>query len=291
MWGDTDTNAAASDPKFIDANNASYTLRNYNIQFGSAAIGMAYAGGDVGVFAYIDPAPSAYLAQDTFTRSVTGGWGSANVGGAWTVVTTASNYDVNGTKGTILLSAANVLRRAILASLSVRDVTAQYDLSLDKLPTGNYVDNMFTLRNQGTTDLDAYGVNCRINTTGVVQLLYVRRVNDVQTLIAGPFTVAGVTYTAGMVLNIKAEATGANPTTVRARCWASGSEPATWLIDNNTDSTGPQGAGGIGFRSIAGSGATNAPYLFSFDNLLVSALSPAFLLPSSKTRRLILVLG
>ena len=36
------------------------------------------------------------LAQDAFGRNVTNGWGTADVGGAWSTVSTASNFVVNG---------------------------------------------------------------------------------------------------------------------------------------------------------------------------------------------------
>ncbi|MGO4122736.1 PKD domain-containing protein, partial [Arthrobacter sp. YAF16] len=47
------------------------------------------------------PPAGSVLAQDTFTRTVTGGLGTAETGGPWTLSGTASNFAVNGSAATI----------------------------------------------------------------------------------------------------------------------------------------------------------------------------------------------
>lgn len=48
IWGDTNSNAAASDPKFVDADNATATLRDYRLNTGSAAHLAGHDASDVG---------------------------------------------------------------------------------------------------------------------------------------------------------------------------------------------------------------------------------------------------
>ena len=49
------------------------------------------------------PAAPRVLAADSFTRSVTGGWGTADTGGAWTASGGASSASVAGGTGLLRL--------------------------------------------------------------------------------------------------------------------------------------------------------------------------------------------
>ena len=82
------------------------------------------------------PAAADVVAQDLFARTVSGGWGSAVVGGVWTSNTTPSNFSVSGAAGRIVLPTRGRHAPATLASVAVADVDATVDLSLDKAPTG-----------------------------------------------------------------------------------------------------------------------------------------------------------
>ena len=53
------------------------------------------------------PPAGGVLAQDTFTRTVSGGLGTAETGGPWTLSGTASNFAVNGSAATIASPAAS----------------------------------------------------------------------------------------------------------------------------------------------------------------------------------------
>ena len=56
--------------------------------------------------------PTTVLAADAFGRTTTGGWGSADTGGAWTPVSGASSFSVAPGGGRIVLGAAGQTRVA-----------------------------------------------------------------------------------------------------------------------------------------------------------------------------------
>lgn len=61
--------------------------------------------------------PNTGYALDTFTRTVSNGMGSADIGGAYTITATAAEYAVNGTKGVITPAVASIATSATLASI------------------------------------------------------------------------------------------------------------------------------------------------------------------------------
>src|SRR4051812_22497764 len=61
-------------------------------------------------------------ARDDFLRTLNGGWGTADVGGAWALAGTPANFSVAGGVGSIALPIAGANRAASLA-LSLQDVS------------------------------------------------------------------------------------------------------------------------------------------------------------------------
>ena len=83
-----------------------------------------------------------------------------------------------------------------------------------------------------------------------------------------PQTVSGLTVAAGDKLNVKVQATGTSPTTLRAKVWKVGTaEPAAWGASTTDTTAALQGAGSIGFEAYLSGSATNAPQVASFDDL------------------------
>ena len=83
-----------------------------------------------------DSAPGTVLARDQYSRTVTDAWGSATVGGPWSVVSPYADYDVGAGTGTIVVPAAGVTRTATLSSFAQRDVDTTIRLATDKVATG-----------------------------------------------------------------------------------------------------------------------------------------------------------
>lgn len=62
------------------------------------------------------------IVSDTFTRSVTGGWGSADTAGSYTLDGGSAVFSVDGAAGSIALPKAGANRGAILGGPSARDL-------------------------------------------------------------------------------------------------------------------------------------------------------------------------
>ena len=139
------------------------------------------------------PPPTTTVAEDLFARTVSGGWGSAVVGGVWTSNTTPSNFSVNGSAGRIVLPTAGATRSATLASVAVANVDATVDLSLDKAPTGGGVVVALVARKVGSSE---YRLRAYLRPAAILQLL--RVVNGTETVISTVnMAIPGGAYTPG----------------------------------------------------------------------------------------------
>src|SRR5690606_7159070 len=131
-WGDGSAAGSGVSATHTYAAAGTYTI-TLTVTDDDGATGSTTRSGTVGT-----PPGNSPFVQDAFGRTVSSGWGSADVGGAWTVSGTASNYSVSGGEGRISLTAGGG-RTASLSSVSQSsaDVTAR--LSLDKAMTGGGV--------------------------------------------------------------------------------------------------------------------------------------------------------
>ena len=69
-----------------------------------------------------------------------------------------------------------------------------------------------------------------------------------------------VTYVPGAKLNVRFEAVGTNPTTLRMKAWpAANTEPTAWQLTATDNTSALQTAGSVGIRSYLSGSATNAP--------------------------------
>ena len=207
----------------------------------------------------------ATLANDTFTRTASSSWGSANTGGAWTLTGTATNFAVNGSAGTIS-TAKGITRKAFLTAVSSDNADVTVSFSIPVVPAGGSA--TIYLIGRGTAT-DWHGVKATISTAGVMQLIAVRSVAGTETVLGSTATVPG-TFTAGAVWKIRVQVSGTGTTTINGRLWT-GTEPGTWAV-SQTDTVGPQVAGGIGITTYAGSAVTNGPFVYSIDDLTAVTL-------------------
>ncbi len=213
-------------------------------------------------------APTTY-ATDVFERVVTGGLGSADTGGAWSLNGKATSFSVGGGAGRITAPTAGITSYAYLTAVSSVQTDALVDVSLDKAQTGGgtYV-SVVGRRVDATND---YRVKLRYTVDGKVSASAVKTVAGVETTV-GAVTVPGVSYAAGAVLRVRVQVTGTNATTVRARVWpVAAAEPTTWAVSVTDATTALQVPGGLGLAAYLSGSATNAPMTASFDNLVVGA--------------------
>jgi FOG: PKD repeat len=202
-------------------------------------------------------------ASDAFGRTVSNGWGNADVGGAWTRVGTASNFSVTNGTGNILMAKAGSGPSTYLNSVSSTNTDVQVGFTTDKAPTGTGIYVSVTGRHTASGD---YRATVRLNGTQV-QLQLVRVDQNGQANLTPLQTISGLTYTPGMVLQVRVDVTGTSPTTVQAQVWAAGTtEPAAWQVTATDSSAALQTAGSVGLMSYLAGSATNAPVTTMFDN-------------------------
>src|SRR5947209_20485893 len=74
-----------------------------------------------GVLSTARAGTNTVIASDSFNRTVSNGWGIADLGGSWTVLDTLANWSVTPGVGSTNV-AANSQERGVLGSVAVQDV-------------------------------------------------------------------------------------------------------------------------------------------------------------------------
>jgi hypothetical protein len=212
-------------------------------------------------------------AQDTFTRTVADGWGSANTGGAYALnpSTTAANFDVNSGMGSIVVPEAITQRIATLNGVSVLNADIKVKWRVGALPVGGSLYTAIYLRHQAEGQ---YRASLRIAPTGTLAVTaqHYLASTGATTDVTAYQTLSDLTYTAGQWLWARTQIEGTYPTTIRIKVWADGrNEPASWqYIASDSAATVLQDAGVLGLSARVGGGVTNVPFTFGFDDLHVT---------------------
>jgi len=200
--------------------------------------------------------------SDTFSRTVGSGWGSAELGGPWTV--DSANFSVASGVGRMSSTPGAVRTASVNVTQASTEVNAK--LSFDKTLTGGgvYVATIGR-RINATND---YRLKLRAQPGGAVTAQLIRTVAGAETAIQTVATVPGLTWVQGDVLRVRLQVTGTSPTTLRAKVWKDpASEPATWLLQANDSTAALQAPGGVGLWTYLSSSATTSPLIISVDDL------------------------
>ncbi|MGX6605670.1 hypothetical protein ACWKSP_26580 [Micromonosporaceae bacterium Da 78-11] len=217
---------------------------------------------DVGTPVRLSVRTNPTYLTDTFTRTVSGGWGTSDNGLPW--VLSSAIYSVTGGVAKTALSSAGTIGGNRVA-VSHRDVQVTFDAALATASTGAS---------------NAIGPQLRTNAANTAYLWPMLEFGvggivywTIRVVVSGTFTViaqaavAGLTYTSGTLLRARVELIGSR---LRCRAWlASGAETSVWTID--TEVTNPLVLGSgyfLGMRAQVTAGNTNTmPNPFSIDNL------------------------
>jgi hypothetical protein len=205
-----------------------------------------------------------YIA-DSFNRSVTSGWGSADTGQAWSVGSLSSNFSVAPGTGRHAVSVRGVARFSLMESPSA-DVDMRVGYSIDQAGVG---DSLYVHLAARYLDSDNfYYVRVQAASTGAVVLTLRSRVGGTETVLATGDT--GLTHTVGTVYTARFRVMGH---TLAAKVWPAGTpEPAAWPVVATT--SGLSDTGSVGLRTVVGSSTTNTlPVTFSFRDFAVFAAS------------------
>lgn len=205
---------------------------------------------------------STTLVSDSFSRSVSSGWGIAEVGGAWAVNST-SKLSVQGGVGRVSANSGSTLT-ANLNAIDATSVDARMTVTLDRIPNQT-LHLTFSPRQVGSS---GYGLRARVLPTGSVSLDLLRD----GTALASQ-TLPNGTVTANVPTHLRVQADGTSPTQLRGRAWRDGTpEPVAWQV-TASDSTGVlQQSGALRLTTYLSSSATNGPVIVSYDNLVINRI-------------------
>lgn len=207
------------------------------------------------------------VASDAFTRSVSSGWGTADLGGAYSLKGTANGFAVNGASGTMTPVAGGSTGQLIarLTSVSADNIDETVRFTMDKVPSGSNGFVYLLARSNGSNT--EYRGRITITPAGAISLQALKLVAGVESSLGTAATQPGVTFSAGSYLDAHMELNGSNPTTILMRVWPDGTtEPITWTYSVTDSDAALQTTGGVGLISRA---ATNVPVVYSYDDFTV----------------------
>jgi PKD repeat protein len=204
-------------------------------------------------------AATAEFARDAFGRTVgAGGWGNADLGGAWTSVqTVGTRLSVTPGAGVMDLPAAGNNTGAFLGGVSQTSADIRTSIVVPVAPVGTAgTDAYVSGRRVGPGE--EYRVRVRFYTNGTVGLLLSRLSGGTESFPGAEVIVPGLTYTPNTTLNVRVQASGTGTTTVRAMVWTGATEPAAWQITRTDTTAALQVAGAVGLGAYRPTSNTTA---------------------------------
>ena len=216
--------------------------------------------------------PPAAYAQDAFERTLASGWGSADVGGAWTTSSASSSFSVGGGVGQIHMAGGRG-PSIYLNSVSSTTTEVSVNVGIDKVATGGGVTASVIGRSTSSGD---YRAQLKFLSNGSVTASLVRMTSaGTASTLAAESVVSGLTYAVGDSLTARLQVSGVSPTTLNLKVWKTGtSEPSAWIKTATDATAGFQAVGRIGLFSYLSGSATNPPTATLWDNLWVGAPRP-----------------
>ena len=215
-----------------------------------------------------EPEPVVNFAADLFDRVVTGGWGSATLGGAWTVsggAAAAAPFSVADGAGKVSLN-AGAGRTVGLNSVSSDNTDLTFDYSISRHTDGSsstFLD-VFTRSISAT---DNYHARLVVGANGQVRVDLARLVGNSKTTL-GATNIAGLVVAPGEKINVRLQTFGTGTTTLRAKVWrASEVEPAGWSIERTDNSSALQNAGSLGMYFYVSASAGPGAQVYTVDNI------------------------
>lgn len=214
-------------------------------------------------------------AADGFTRAVANGWGSADLGGAWSRVGPPQSFSVNGAAGLFTLASNGATAAARLTAVSNLDVDVQASTSFDVAQTGS--GSWVNLIARSTSPTQEYRGRVRFSGSSVYAAVH-RVAGGSPVVLVPEVVVPGITSTPGTVYRVRFSVSGTAPTTLRLKVWANGTpEPVGWNVQATDSTPVLQGPGAVGLHAYA-QGAVAYPMTFAFDDV---AVRPANFVPTA----------
>jgi PKD repeat protein len=214
-----------------------------------------------------DGSGAASTIEDLFERTAGTGWGEAENGGGWTEEGEPGSFLVSDGRGMIQLAAPGQGAATFLDSMSSSSVDLRTAVGVDKRPVGGSL--YLRLITRQTERAGAYRTFLQFSPAGEVRLSLDRVKDDgTEVEIAKGLTIPDVVLAGGETVNLRTQATGTNPTTLRAKVWKVGDdEPSAWQIEARDSTPGLQAPGGVGINAYLSKQATNFPLRAHVDEL------------------------
>lgn len=207
------------------------------------------------------------FALDSFARTVTGGWGTADVGGPWTRWGSASNLSVSNNAGNMLLGTAGTQAGAYLNNVAQTNTDLRMQFSADKAATGGGT-YLYAIGRKTAGSNNEYRTSIWWRNNGTVAVSLVAFQSSASGVTLGNTVVIPGTFAPGAQLNVRMQVTGTSPTTIRAKVWLSGStEPTNWTVTATDSFAALQAPGAVGVMGYLSGTATNAPVTVSVQQL------------------------
>ncbi len=232
---------------------------------GSAVVVMAALGALLAVpTGMLNAATYPTVASDSFARSVGVGWGTADVGGAYSHPT-SSGVSVSGGQGKMVIQKGQA-RSAVLPT-PTQDVDLAMSVSIAPLPTsGNGV--YFGPQLRRASDGSHYLPRLRVTPDRKVRLslLHVNAAGGATLLT--PESVLGFSASSGAPIAMRVSTSGGRSTELRAKAWPVGSNEPAW--QREVTATNQDLGGTLGVWGYISSSSQNST--LSVDDLTVRSL-------------------
>jgi hypothetical protein len=210
----------------------------------------------------------APVIQDTFTRSVSGGFGNADTGQAWTVATlgdSPSRYSVNGGtfQANFSVTDTNTLSATIDAGVTDIDYSVDFGIFIGTAGGGNVSQ---WVGGRATDFNNMYAARLDLQTDGSLILLLLKNVAGATTGLAAGYVVLTSGHTSGEMWRIRLAAIGSD---IRAKAWKVGTlEPGWQMMATDTSLT-------TGTKLLVGpwaqpSNTNTKPFPVAMDNLTIN---------------------
>jgi hypothetical protein len=221
----------------------------------------------------MDPSGYAFQIVDDFNRTNATGWGTAQVGGSWSVTQgTASNVAVTPAKATHTHTAAGQTRETVIGSVQNFDAVFAFEPFSGGVAGGPH-ETFVVFRRQDANNyyrlriVRPPGPEPTDSTVGLEKVVG----GVVSTVVAQTTAPVGGATSATPKISARLYVSG---TTIQAKIWRNEVEPAAWDI-STTDSS-ISAAGGFGFRTYTDPAATGFSEVFSFYDLAVRSVSASY---------------
>lgn len=213
------------------------------------------------------PPPVTDVARDAFARTVSNGWGAADVGGPWTVSGATSRYVVGDGVGRQVLTALGSTAEATLAGARATGVDTRVNLSWNRTAgAGKLYASVVPRVVSSSTD---YRASVVVTADGRPTVSLVRRVGGVETRLASVVPPVSVAANTPYTMAVRLTPAGGS-TELAVKFWPAGStEPTAWQATATDGTADLQQAGSVKLLSYLSSSAT-APVTTSFDDLVAT---------------------